>query len=138
MRLAFRKAVGIRKPVGCKTDGERALSNARSPNCVRLETEDRATFAAKIAPLVLVQTHEQRQVWHSGIGAGAIERLFEGEGHPLVKFVVEGAYGHVAAGAGASGSGFSEIVGIGLVGAIHAVEGPTGITAFRIRPKPTG
>lgn len=44
--------------VGCKTDGERALSNARSLNCVRLEAEDGSAFAAKITPLMRGQTHE--------------------------------------------------------------------------------
>src|ERR1700675_1617000 len=106
------------------------------PGGVRLEAEDGSAFAAKISPLMLVQTHEQRQVWHGGIRAGAIERFFKGEGHPLVKFLVEGAYGHVAAGTRASGSGFCEVTGVGLVGAVHTIERPTGVAPFRIRPKP--
>jgi hypothetical protein len=65
--------------------------------------------------------------------SGAVSK---GEGHPLVEFVVEGAYGHVAAGARATGRGFDEATGVGLVGAVHAIERPTGVAAFRIGPKP--
>src|ERR1700693_1286227 len=105
-------------------------------SCVRLEAEDGSALAAKISPLMLVEAHEQGKIRDGGICACAVERFFEGEGHPLVKFVVEGAYGHVAAGAGATGRGFDEVTGVGLVGAVHAIERPTGVAAFRIGPKP--
>ena len=58
-RFRIRRVAGI-KDAGeaCKTNGERAPRGARSPNCMRLETEDGSAFGAKISPLMLVQALE--------------------------------------------------------------------------------
>jgi hypothetical protein len=68
------KPVGIRDiTVGSVklTESEHRVAPALRFGC-GLEAEDGSAFAAKIAPLVLVQTHEQRQVWHGGIGLTAV------------------------------------------------------------------
>src|SRR5580704_1879376 len=71
------------------------------------------------------------------VGAGAVERLFVGERDPLVEFVVEGADGHIAARARADrGGSVQQIVGVGLVGAVHHVERPAGVAAFGLVPEP--
>src|ERR1700730_17081509 len=103
---------------------------------LRLEAEDGSAFAAKISPLMLVETHEQRQGRHRGICSCAIERFFKGEGHPLVKFVIESAYGHVAARPRTTGRDFCEVTSVGLVGAVQGVERPTSVAPVRIEPKP--
>src|SRR5258707_14835226 len=71
------------------------------------------------------------------VGASAIERLLVGEGDPLVEFVVEGTDAHVAASARAAGIGLNQVLGVGLVRAIHQVKGPPGVATLRVMTEPT-